>query len=256
MFLLSKIMTFVTQPLAWVMLLLLVAVFLGRRRPAVARQLSVVALATLLLMGWQPPVDMVLKKLEDASPAPSADLNLKDYVGVVVLGGALDDSSHWQVPGRISLKDSGERMMVPVALMQRNPHLKLLFTGGEGNWVPGKLTESDRAKIFFDLMQVDASRVLYEASSRTTYENAIYSAKVPGVDIRQRWLLLTTAAHMPRSLGVFRKAGWNVTPYSVDYRTGQETDWLRFSLNGGAIKWHYALHEMVGYAMYWATGRI
>jgi uncharacterized SAM-binding protein YcdF (DUF218 family) len=256
MFLLSKIVTFVTQPLAWVLLLLVAAWLLGRHRPEAGRRLSALALVVLLIMGWQVPVDAVMKRLEDASPPPSADLNLKDYVGVVVLGGALDDTPFWQVPGRISIKDSGERMMVPVALMQRNPHLKLLFAGGEGNWRPGKLTESDRAKIFFDLMQVDASRVIYEANSRTTYENAIYSAKVPGVDIKQRWLLLTTAAHMPRSLGAFRKAGWNVTPYSVDYRTGTETQWLDYSFTGGAVKWHYALHEMVGYAMYWATGRL
>ena len=256
MFILAKIMTFVTQPLAWVVLLLACGLLVGRRRPKAGQRFIAAALFVLVFMGWQVPVDAVMKRLEDSSPAPSANLNLKDYVGVVVLGGALHDTSFWQVPGRISLKDSGERMMVPVALMQRNPHLKLLFTGGEGNWLKEQMTESDRAKIFFDLMQVDSNRVVYEASSRTTFENAIFSAQVPGVDIKHRWLLLTTAAHMPRSLGAFRKAGWNVTPYSVDYRTGTETRWLDYSLQGGAVKWHYALHEMIGYGMYWATGRL
>ena len=256
MFLLAKILTFVTQPLAWVVLLLVCGLVLGRRRPKTGRRCSAAALFVLVFMGWQVPVDAVMKRLEDLSPAPSADLNLKDYVGVVVLGGAVEDASLWQVPGRIALKGEAERMIVPVALMQRNPHLKLLFTGGEANWSKDKLSESDRAKIFFDLLQVDASRVIYEANSRTTYENAIFSAKVPDVDPRQRWLLLTTAAHMPRSLGVFRKAGWNVTPYGVDYRTGNQTDWANYSLQGGAVKWHYALHEMLGYAVYWATGRL
>ena len=256
MFLLAKIMSFVTQPLAWVVLLLVCGLWLGRRRPKAGRRFTTAALFVLMFMGWQVPVDAVMKRLEDSSPAPSADLNLKDYVGVVVLGGALENASLWQVPGRIALKGEAERMIVPVALMQRNPHLKLLFAGGEGNWSKDKMTESDRAKIFFDLLQVDASRVIYEHDSRTTYENAIFSAKLPGVDIKQRWLLLTTAAHMPRSLGSFRKAGWNVTPYSVDYRTGAETGWLDYSFSGGVVKWHYALHEMLGYAVYWVTGRL
>ena len=256
MFLLAKIMAFVTQPLAWVALLLVFGLVLGRRRPKAGWRFTALALLVLIFMGWQVPVDGVMKRLEDASPAPSADLNLKDYVGVVVLGGALENTSLWRVPGRIALKGAAERMIVPVALMQRNPHLKLLFTGGEANWSKDNMTESDRAKIFFDLLQVDANRVMFEANSRTTYENAVFGAKVPGVDPSQRWLLLTTASHMPRSLGVFRKAGWNVTPFGVDYRTGDHTGWLDYSLTGGAEKWQYALHEMIGYAMYWATGRL
>ncbi len=256
MFILAKFMTFVTQQLAWVVLLRACGLLVGRRRQKAGQRFIATALFVLVFMGWQVPVDAVMKQLEDSSPAPSADLNLKDYVGVVVLGGALEDSTLWETPGRIALKGEAERMVVPVALMLRNPHLKLLYTGGEGNWSKDKMTESDRAKIFFDLLQVDASRVIYEAESRTTYENAVFSAKVPGADPRQRWLLLTTAAHMPRSLGAFRKAGWNVTPYSVDYRTGAETKWMNYSLQGGAVKWHYALHEMIGYGMYWATGRL
>ena len=256
MFLAAKILDFATQPPAWAMLLLCAGLVLMHRWLRLGKGLCQAALVVLVLSGWQVPADFLLRQLENQSPPPSASLDLHQYEGVVLLGGALEDSDLWQVPGRIALKSSGERMIVPVALMQRNPKLKLLFTGGEGNWSKDRLTEADRAKIFFDLLGVDANRVLYEAASTTTYENAVLSAKVPGVDISKPWLLLTTAMHMPRSLAVFRKAGWNVTPYSVDYRTAELTHWTSYSLRSGAEKWHYALHEIVGYWMYRATGRI
>ena len=162
----------------------------------------------------------------------------------------------WKFPGRIALNSAAERMIVPVGLMQRNPQLRLLFTGGEGNLIKDAMTEADRAKIFFDSMGVDPKRVIYESRSRTTFENAVLSAQLPGVDHRQPWLLLTTAAHMPRSLAAFRKAGWNISPYGVDYRTAQQVDWTGFSLARGAEKWHYALHEMIGYWAYRLTGRL
>jgi uncharacterized SAM-binding protein YcdF (DUF218 family) len=61
---------------------------------------------------------------------------------------------------------------------------------------------------------------------------------------------------MPRSLAVFRSAGWNVTPYPVDFRTAKTTTWSAFSLERGPEKWHLALHEIVGYWAYRVTGRI
>ena len=230
MFIASSLLSFATQPLSWVLLLLAGGLLWMCRSRKVGMRLCQAALAVLVFSGWQLPVDALLRQLEAAAPAPDPNDNLKQYTGVVVLGGALERSEMWQQPGRIALNSAGERMMVPVGLMLRHPHLKLVFTGGEGNLRWGALTESDRAKIFFDSMGVDPTRVSYESQSHTTFENATLTAALPGIDKRQRWLLLTTAAHMPRSLGVFRAAGWNVTPYGVDYRTPSSPNWTGYSL--------------------------
>jgi uncharacterized SAM-binding protein YcdF (DUF218 family) len=256
MFIAAKLLSFATQPLAWALLLLASGLLAARRWPNLGQRLCWAALVVLALSGWQVPVDALLDRLETQSPPPDTSASLAGYAGVVVLGGALERSGMWMPPGRIALNSAAERMIVPVGLMQRNPHLKLLFTGGEGNLVKDALSEADRAKIFFDSMGVDSARVIYESESRTTFENAILSARLPGVDKEQPWLLLTTAAHMPRSLAVFRKAGWKVTPYSVDYRTAAMPDWTGYSLASGAEKWHYALHEIIGYWAYSVAGRI
>ncbi len=256
MFIASSLLSFGTQPLAWALLLLTLGLLLMRRWRGAGTRLCWAALLVLAMTGWQLPVDAMLRHLEDQSPAPDANASLSGYAGVVVLGGALERSDLWNFPGRIALNSAAERMIVPIGLMQRNSHLKLLFTGGEGSLVKDKLSEADRAKIFFDSMGVDPARMIYESRSRTTFDNAILSAQLPGVDKEQPWLLLTTAAHMPRSLAVFRKAGWKVTPYSVDYRTTAEQDWTGYSLARGAEKWHYALHEIIGYWAYGLAGRL
>ena len=111
------------------------------------------------------------------------------------------------------------------------------------------------AKAFFDSMGVPPQQVVYESASRTTYENAVFSAALPGVDPRQPWLLLTSAFHMPRSVATFRKAGWNVTPYPVDFRTGDSTAWTQYSLWLGAEKWQLVLHELAGLLAYRLAGR-
>lgn len=259
MFYVAKLLSFATQPLNWVLLLLTLGLLCLPRRPRIGTGLCWAALSTLVLAGWQPLPDALLRRLEAQYPtrqlaAPGA--SLEPYAGIIVLGGALEPSYLWQDHGQVALNEAAERMTVPVALMQRYPHLRLLFTGGEGALFGEGLTEADRAKLFFDSMGVPAQRVLYESASRTTYENAVLSAKLPGVDPTQPWLLLTSASHMPRSMATFQKAGWNVTAYAVDYSTGAQPRWTDYSLNGGASRWQMALHEILGWWAYKMTGRL
>jgi len=95
----------------------------------------------------------------------------------------------------------------------------------------------------------------FEFGSRTTYENAVFTAALPGVDRTRPWLLVTSAWHMPRALATFRAAGWNVTPYPVDYRTGIRTPWTEYSLVDSPRRWRIALHEWAGLLAYRLAGR-
>jgi uncharacterized SAM-binding protein YcdF (DUF218 family) len=255
MFIASKLLSFITQPLAWVVVLLLASLLMQRRNNLWRLRLGWGALLVLLLQGWEPLPDAVLRQLEAQYAGLGAQDNLKKYVGVVVLGGALESTYVWQGHNQVALNEAAERMTVPVALLQQQPHLRLLFTGGEGELFVQGLAEADRAKIFFDSMGVHASKVLYESTSHTTYENAVFSAALAGVHPDQPWLLLTSASHMPRSMTTFVKAGWNVTPYPVDFRAGQQTPWTQYSLTAGAKKWHLALHEWAGLLAYRLAGR-
>ena len=256
MFLASKLLAFAIEPLFWVLALLLAGLLAGRRRPSWGRGLAWAALLALIVGIWTPIPLSVIRHLESRYPPIPANADLRAYVGVVVVGGALSRSELWEAHHQVALNDQAERMTTAVALARRHPHLQLLYTGGIASVAGDGLTESVRARKFFDEMGVNPAQVLYEDQSRNTYENAVFSAAVPGVRKTAPWLLLTSANHMPRSMGVFHKAGWNVTPYPVDYRTIPDIDLLDFSLYYGPNTWQTALHELVGYYAYRWLGKL
>lgn len=255
MFLLSKLLAVLTQPLAWVAATLLLALLMLRRKPQAARRWLWLSLGLLLLIGWQPLPDRLIQHLEAQYAEISPQADLRGYAGIVVLGGATESGRVAQSHQQPLLNDAAERMTAPVAMLQRNPHLRVIFTGGEGEWLGSGPSEAVRAQGFFDSMGLTAKQVQYEAASRNTYENAVLSAQLPGVDITRPWLLVTSAWHMPRSMATFTKAGWNVTPYPVDFRTGNDTPWTDYSLTQGVAHWQLALHELLGLLAYRMTGR-
>ncbi|OIQ64006.1 hypothetical protein GALL_544470 [mine drainage metagenome] len=256
MFIAAKLLAFMSQPLAWVALLILAALLAGRTKPGWASGLSTAALSGLLLLGWEPLPDALLRQLEAQYPPIANSQSTQRYAGVIVLGGALEPAYVWSVPGQSALNDAAERMTEASQLARLHPQLKLLFTGGEGELFGGNLSEARRARMFFEQQGIAPTQMLFESASCTTYENAILSKQVAGVNPAQPWLLLTSAWHMPRSMAVFHKAGWNVTAFPVDFRAGTHTPWTQYSMDSGAQKWHLALHELLGLLAYRLAGRI
>jgi uncharacterized SAM-binding protein YcdF (DUF218 family) len=256
MFLASKILAFAVEPLFWVLLLLAGGLLAGLWRPVLGRAGGWGALMALVLSLWTPIPVALLQRLESRFPPLPTDTDLRPYAGVVVLGGAIAHWQIWAAHRQVALNEQAERMTTAVALARRYPHLQLLFTGGVASVAADGLTEAARARQFFDEMGVDRARVLYEDKSRNTFENAVFSARVQGVRTSDRWLLLTSANHMPRAMGVFTKAGWNVTPYPVDYRTADKIDWLDFDFNQGPNSWQLVAHELLGYYAYRWLGKL
>jgi len=213
------------------------------------------ALFVLLIQGWEPLPDALLRRLEDPYARTPSAQELQSYHGVVVLGGALEPSQVWEGRSQFALNDAGERMVAPLVLLRQKPDLQLLFTGGEGDFLDKGLSEAARAQIFYESLGLPPARLRFEDRSRTTYENAILSAKVAGIDPTQPWLLVTSAWHMRRSVATFQKAGWNVTPYAVDFTTGSATPWTAYSLVRGSRKWALLLHEWLGLLAYRLAGR-
>ena len=260
MFYASKLLSFATQPLAWVVVLLIFAMLCMPRQPRLGQWLGWSALVLIALLGWQPIPDALLRKLEDQHRVPGWATNpgapdWQRISGVVVLGGALEPAWVRAGNGQVALNSAAERMTTPVALMRQHAHLQLLFTGGEGALHTVGEPESVQAQAFFTSLGVPSERIQFEAASRTTYENAIYTAQLPGVDKTRPWLLVTSAWHMPRALATFKAAGWNVAAYPVDYRAGAQTPWFEYSLANSALIWQRALHEWAGLWAYRLAGR-
>ena len=103
---------------------------------------------------------------------------------------------------------------------------------------------------------IPADRVIYEAESRNTWENAVFSKEMVRPQPGERWVLVTSAMHMPRSVGIFRQVGWEVIPYPVDYRTKHDaTPWLRFEFGQNLVILDDAVREWIGLTAYRLMGR-
>ncbi len=255
MFILSKLLSAITQPLFWLAVwwgvALLLLTFLASWRRAALRMLWS-GLAVLGLLGFEALPQALLRPLENHYPVPTPE-SVSRHAGVIVLGGATQHPGIFQTRGQVPLGEAAERMSTPVGLMRQHDKLQLIFSGGEGRLLATGVTEAELAKAFYEEQGVDMRRVVLEGGSRTTRENARQVAALLGDRCQQPWLLVTSAWHMPRSVPEFVAVGCQVTPYPVDFRTGDATPWTEYSLARSVMLWQVALHEWLGLAVYQLT---
>ena len=148
-------------------------------------------------------------------------------------------------------------MTVIAGLARRYPDARILFSGGSGALVYDEGSEAPFALRQLEDFGIAPSRIILEDRSRNTVENAVYSKQVANPQPGQRWLLVTSAYHLPRAVGVFRKFGFPVEPYPVDWRTRGPADaWRPFATVGdGLRRLDTAVREWAGLLVYWLTGR-
>ena len=252
MFVLSKLMSAITQPMFWLALWWVAALLLLRRWRRVSVGMLWGGLAWLGLLGLEAMPHALLRSLEDRYPVPTAQ-EVDQHVGLIVLGGAIENPRSYQAHGQVPVGEAAERMTVPVALMRQHPKLELVFSGGEGRLLTAGVTEAELAKAFYQAQGLDMARVQLEGGSRTTRENVRQVAALLGERCKQPWLLVTSAWHMPRSMAEFEAAGCHVTAYPVDFRTGEDTPWTEYSLARSLLLWQTALHEWLGLVVYSGT---
>jgi len=252
MFVVSKLLSAITQPLFWLALWWALALLMLTRwrRPALGMLWG--GLMVLGLLGFQALPDALLRPLENRYPVPAAGV-VAQQVGVIVLGGAVGHPDSFEAHGQVPLGEAAERMTVPVGLLRQHPGLEMVFSGGEGRLLTTGVTESQLAAAFYQQQGLDMARVRLENGSRTTRENAQKVAKMLGERCQQPWLLMTSAWHMPRSMAEFEAVGCQVTPYPVDFRTGDDTSLTEYSLAYSLVRWQVALHEWLGLLVYGLT---
>jgi uncharacterized SAM-binding protein YcdF (DUF218 family) len=155
--------------------------------------------------------------------------------------------------GRIALNDNGERLIEAAALILQYPDARIVFTGGNGE--PG-MTEADVTRRTFAALGLDVDRIAFESAAANTWDNAVLTHALARPAPGETWLLVTSAWHMPRAVGCFRKAGWRILPFPVDYRTPSEGGAIFTpGLDGNLRDLSLALHEYIGLVAYRLMGR-
>jgi uncharacterized SAM-binding protein YcdF (DUF218 family) len=253
-FVLSRVFGIVTVPSNFFVNAGLTGIALLRTRYAAsARRLVVASILLIAAIGFLPIGDMLARPLEGRFPATSV---LAPPTGIVVLGGVILPAIT-AARGQVSLNDAAERLTAAAELARQFPNARIVFSGGNGDLIGGR-PEGDFVIRFFESLSVARGRITVENQSRNTAENALYSKRIIDPKAGERWLLITSAVHMPRAVGAFRQAGFSVEPYPVDYlTTGQRHLWqLSGSAVGGIRVTDTAAHEWLGLFSYWITNRI
>ena len=199
------------------------------RRRRLGRRLLAMGLGGFAVIFMIPLGSIALLPLEGRFHRPPEPSRID---GIIVLSGGLDPTV--------------ERVDEAIALARRHPEAQLFFSGAYSDILPGSPTT----------LGLDAKRLEFESVSRNTYENALETWQRIRPTPGQRWLLITSASHMPRAMGAFRRVGWNVTPWPVADQNGVSwRTWVTPSLSGRLSAFDAATHEWLGLLAYWLMGR-
>ncbi|MFT0861053.1 YdcF family protein [Ancylobacter sp. G4_0304] len=255
-FQLSKIFWAIAVPstfLTFVALLGVVLLLCRLRRTGLS--LICVGLVGLVVFGLGAPGRAMMVPLENRFPIFVDDG--KPVHGVVVLGGG-ELPLVTQARGQATFQEAGERITALADLARRYPDARVVFSGGNGELVPSaRMSEADVVRMALPQLGISVERVSFESRSRNTAENAAFSRDLVDPKPGERWLLVTSAYHMPRAMGCFRVADFDVTAYPVDFRTTGHPRWTEPFRNvaEGLAFTDLALREWVGLAVYYLTGR-
>ena len=256
-FIAAKVLWFLAQPSSLIALAGIVGAALGATVAwqRLGRRLLWGALAALLIAGLSPLGDALIRPLEKRFPRADLDKGAP-IAGIIVLGGAEDNRAEgW--PQIAALNEAAERYTEAVALARRLPQVRLVFTGGTGTLLRKVPPEAESAGRLFAALGVAEERIVLEAQSRDTYENAVFTARLLAPKAGERWLLVTSAWHMPRAIACFRRAGFAVEAWPADYRAPPVASLVRIndSLPDGLRRVDFVLREWVGLAAYYLAGR-
>ncbi|MBV6653923.1 MAG: YdcF family protein [Mameliella sp.] len=214
-FILSKLLVFLVKPITWLTVLLFLSWFSGN--PKRKRRYVMLALVVLLVFSNGFLFNAMISTWEPETL--TADKIASPYAVGILLGGYSNQNI---VPGhdRHNFNSRANRFTNALELYKQGKIKKLLLSGGQGSIIKRNLPEASVMVSYLETMGVPRSDIIVEDKSRNTYENALFSKailKEKGID--GPYLMITSAWHMPRSIGCFEAVELEVTPYAVDYIT-------------------------------------
>ena len=257
MYVLSKIAALLIQPSSLALMILALGLWLSRRPSgsALGHRLAVGALLFLVIGGIVPMGNWLVIPLEQRF----ADVaHLKDdaeITGIIMLGG-FEDGWVTAGRGRLATNEAAERLTEGVRLARRFPRARIVYSGGVGLIFQEGMGVEAPIGDYLVSFGIDKSRIATEGKSRNTRENGLYSRELLQPRAGERWVLVTSAAHMPRAMGVFRSLGFEVLAYPVDYRTRSAGDAFRLldSMPSGFQRFDMGVKEWASLCYYRLMG--
>ena len=254
-FFFSKLLLFLIQPINWVIGCLIGAVVTGRQRRR--KRLVWAALVLTVLFTNHFLVNLVYRAWE---PAPVAIGSIeRPYDVGILLGGY--SYAHVDTPrDRHHFNPAAARLTQAVELYKTGKIKQLLLSGGSGQLLGEAYSEAEEVVRLLARLGVPHEAILVDGDSRNTRENATYSAALLAArPDSTRYLLITSAFHMPRAAACFRAVGLSFDTFPV-HHIGERVRFAPGSLllpdRLGFFRWEYLIKEWVGYVAYRLRGYV
>lgn len=180
-----------------------------------------------------------------------------DFDVAIVLGGF---SGYDEEKEMVKFHSATDRLMAGIKLYKTGKAKKLMISSGSGSVLKPKLKEALFIKDYLLSIGIPETDLIIESISRNTRENAVESAKILNTAYPNgKFILITSATHMPRAKRCFDKVNIATTPYSVDHKAGPRNFVLDHILlpNAESLRtWNTLTKEWTGFIVYKLTGKI
>jgi uncharacterized SAM-binding protein YcdF (DUF218 family) len=253
-FILSKTVAFLVLPSNLLILLCLLGVVLmATRWRRAGKRLALASLLLLVIAGFTSVGSLLTHALESRFPPWDPARGAPD--GIVVLGGGIAPALSQDFGETVVGGDAG-RIIALARLARAFPNARIVYTGGDASLLGNGPPETKFLYPLLDSFGVARERVVLEERSRNTAENAQFTKDLVAPKPGERWLLVTSAVHMPRAVGCFRRIGFSVEAYPVSWHTRKKVELTPgWDFGKGLSRLDSAAYEWVGLLSYWLTGR-
>lgn len=257
-FLISKIIGFLTTPLVWIIMSLIITTILWILKSKAAHKWLIGTVALTLVMTNPLLANTIFHYWEKPTNAISNNHSDVTYDYAVVLSGMASwDPAHDQY----NFGESADRLWEALRLHKNGKVKKILITGGNASIYYKQPPEAVILRNYLKEIGIADSLILIETRARNTHENALYTTQIikNTEQSNSPLLLITSAYHMPRALACFAKSNLQCTPYPVDFYVPHiKTDFHSLVIPSVAAleKWNILLHEWIGFLYYKLMGYI
>lgn len=252
-FTISKITAFLLNPLTWIVILFVAALFVKNARRK--KRVSIAGVVCLIMFTNPAIIDNLLRTWEE--PYQLMDKKASYRAGIVLGGGMVTiDQKH----DRLIFHENTDRFLQGLHLYENGQIQKIILSGGAGNLVFRQFLEASLIKRYLLEIGVPAEDILIDSSSDNTHQNAVNVAKIINEQGRGGdYLLITSSLHMKRAKACFAKQGIITTAYPTNKMVGPHRTDVGYYLipsAGALVRWEKFLHELLGYIVYAIMGYI
>lgn len=252
-FILSKTAGLLINPLIILLLLLVPALCLKRRK---LKHLFLGLFALAFFVFTNPATTNEIMQWWEVPAVPFGELH-QPYDAAIVLSGVT--ASHKAPYDRVHLNKGADRVMHAVQLYKQGHVKTLILSGGSGLLEADSVSEADRMRSVMLLAGVPDTAIVLEARSRNTHENARFTHELLKESNagQERLLLVTSAFHMRRAMACFAAEGLTIKAFSVDFYSTDRPYTLEHYLlpSPEALQaWNKLLREWLGLLSYKLAG--